>query len=66
VWRPAYRGNYTNANRGAAKIDYIVIHIAQGSYSDTINWFQDPRANVSAHYVISRRGRIAQCVRKRT
>ena len=62
VWRPAYRGNYTNANRGAAKIDLIVIHVAQGSYSGTINWFQDPRANVSAHYVVSRRGRVAQCV----
>ena len=62
VWRPAYRGNYTNANRGAAKIDLIVIHVAQGSYSGTINWFQDSRANVSAHYVVSRRGNVAQCV----
>ena len=63
VWRPAYRGNYTNANRGRAAIDMIVIHVAQGSYSGTINWFQDPRANVSAHYVVSRKGRVAQCVR---
>jgi hypothetical protein len=62
VWRPAYRGNYTNANRGAAKIDIIVIHVAQGSYSGTINWFQDRRANASAHYVVSRNGRVAQCV----
>jgi hypothetical protein len=63
VWKPAYGGNYTNANRGAAAIDNIVIHIAQGSYSGTISWFQDPRANVSAHYVVSRKGKIAQCVR---
>ena len=63
VWRPAYRGNYTNANRGAPAIDYIIIHIAQGSYSGTISWFQNPRANVSAHYVVGRTGRIAQCVR---
>jgi hypothetical protein len=62
VWRPAYRGNFTNANRGAAAIDFIVIHIAQGSYSGTISWFKDPRSNVSAHYVIGRRGQIAQCV----
>src|SRR5215207_8082991 len=48
VWRPAYRGNYTNRNRGAPRIDMIVIHVAQGSYSSAINWFQDPRANVSA------------------
>jgi N-acetyl-anhydromuramyl-L-alanine amidase AmpD len=26
-----------------------------------MNWFQDPRANVSAHYVVSRRGKGAQC-----
>jgi hypothetical protein len=62
VWRPAYRGNYTKANRGVAQIDFIIIHIAQGSYSGTISWFQDPRSNVSAHYVVSRRGRVTQCV----
>jgi len=62
VWRPAYRGNYTQANRGAPKIEFIIIHIAQGSYSGTINWFQNPRANVSAHYVVGRRGSVAQCV----
>jgi len=61
-WRPAYRGNYTRANRGERWIKYIVIHIAQGSYSGTIDWFQDPRANVSAHYVIGRKGKITQCV----
>src|ERR687898_1963177 len=34
-WRPASRDNYTQANRGARWIKYIVIHIAQGSYSGT-------------------------------
>ena len=62
LWRPAYHGNRTNSNRGVGIIDFIVIHIAQGSYSGTINWFKDPRANVSAHYVVGRRGQIAQCV----
>jgi hypothetical protein len=63
AWRPAHGSNRTNSNRGAAKIDFIIIHIAQGSYSGTISWFQDPRSNVSAHYVVGRRGQIAQCVR---
>jgi N-acetyl-anhydromuramyl-L-alanine amidase AmpD len=63
VWRPAHWSNYTNAKRGVAKIDKIVIHVAQGSYSATINWFQDRRASGSAHYVVSRRGGVAQCVR---
>jgi N-acetylmuramoyl-L-alanine amidase-like protein len=63
AWRPAHGGNYTNANRGVAQIDKIVIHVAQGSYSGTVNWFQDRRANASAHYVVSKKGRVAQCVR---
>jgi hypothetical protein len=63
VWRPAFRGNRTNANRGVAKIDMIVVHVAQGSYSSTINWFQNRRANASAHYVVGHKGQVAQCVR---
>jgi hypothetical protein len=62
-WRPAHGSNRTNANRGAAMIDFIVIHIAQGSYSGTISWFQNPRSDVSAHYVVGRGGQVAQCVR---
>jgi N-acetylmuramoyl-L-alanine amidase len=62
AWMPAYRGNYTQASRGASRIDFIVIHIAQGSYSGTIDWFQNPTASVSAHYVVGRRGSVAQCV----
>ena len=63
AWRPAHDGNFTNANRKEAIIDLIVVHVAQGSYSGTVNWFQDRRANSSAHYVVSRKGRVAQCVR---
>jgi hypothetical protein len=65
VWRSANRGNYTNANRGAKQINMIVIHVAQGSYSAAIKWFQNPRANASAHYVVDRKGHEAQCVRNR-
>jgi hypothetical protein len=63
AWRPAHHSNYTNANRGVRAIDFIIIHIAQGSYSGTISWFKNPRSNVSAHYVVGRKGNIAQCVR---
>ena len=62
-WRPAYRGNYSNRDRGVKQIDMIVIHIAEGSYSGTIRWFKDPRSNVSAHYVVGAKGKVAQCVR---
>ncbi|MDQ3863877.1 MAG: N-acetylmuramoyl-L-alanine amidase [Actinomycetota bacterium] len=61
-WRPANRKNYTNAHRGAGKVDTIVIHVAQGPYSATVDWFQNPKADASAHYVVSRRGGVAQCV----
>ncbi len=63
AWRPAHGGNYTNANRRVAQIDKIVIHVAQGSYSGTVNWFQNRTANASAHYVVSKGGQVAQCVR---
>jgi N-acetyl-anhydromuramyl-L-alanine amidase AmpD len=53
---------FANRNRGAKQIDMIIVHVAQGSYSGTISWFQYRRSNVSAHYVVGRRGRVAQCV----
>lgn len=66
VWYPANRGNYTESNRGKAKINKIVVHCTQGSWIGAVRWFQDRRAKVSAHYVIrSRDGRIAQCVSDR-
>lgn len=63
-WRPAYNGNYTNSRRERSyNIDKIVVHVVQGSYSSAVNWFQDPRAGVSAHYTVSKKGKIAQSVR---
>jgi hypothetical protein len=64
VWRPAASGNYTNSNRETSfDINKIVIHVAQGSSSATIGWFENRAAEASAHYVVSRRGGVAQCVR---
>ncbi len=63
TWQRAADDNYTNSARGAKDIDIIVVHVAQGSYSGTIGWFEKSRSNVSAHYVVNRNGRVAQCVR---
>lgn len=64
LWRPAASCNYTNSDRKTSyDIRKIVIHVAQGSYSGTISWFEDCAAGASAHYAVSRKGRIAQCVR---
>ncbi|MFP9190096.1 N-acetylmuramoyl-L-alanine amidase [Natrialbaceae archaeon A-CW1-1] len=51
-WRPADSSNYSASNRGVNDINWIVIHYTVGSYGGAINWFQNPDANVSAHYVV--------------
>jgi N-acetylmuramoyl-L-alanine amidase len=64
VWRPAAFCNYTDSNRETSyDVRKIVIHVAEGSYSGTIRWFENCAAQASAHYVVSREGRVAQCVR---
>jgi uncharacterized protein (TIGR03382 family) len=63
IWNAAYSGNYQASSRGAAEINYVVIHTTQGSYGGTINWFKNPAAEVSAHYVVrSSDGEVTQMV----
>ncbi|WP_329430082.1 N-acetylmuramoyl-L-alanine amidase [Streptosporangium sp. NBC_01495] len=66
-WAPAHSSNYAVSNRPSSDaIDRIVIHVAQGSYSGTISWFQNSAAKVSAHYVVrSSDGDITQMVREK-
>lgn len=63
---PAHPGNYTEANRPASDpINKIVIHVTQEYFWDTIDIFQDPGSNVSAHYLVrSSDGAVAQTVRE--
>jgi hypothetical protein len=64
AWRPAASCNYTNSTRESSHdVRKIVIHVAEGSYSGTISWLENCAAQASAHYVVSREGRVAQCVR---
>ncbi|WP_374713057.1 golvesin C-terminal-like domain-containing protein [Symbiobacterium terraclitae] len=67
AWVPAHSSNYTVSNRESTyPINYIVIHVTQGSYAGTISWFQNPSSNVSAHYVIrSSDGAVTQMVREK-
>ncbi|MEV4166124.1 N-acetylmuramoyl-L-alanine amidase [Nonomuraea dietziae] len=64
-WVPANSGNYTASSRPSSyAIDRVIVHVTQGSYAGTISWFQNPSANVSAHYVIrSSDGATTQMVR---
>jgi len=61
-WIPAHSSNYWNRNRGPNDISHIVIHVAEGYYNGTISHFRNSTTNVSAHFVISRNGDIAQMV----
>lgn len=67
IWNPAYSGNYTVANRPSSNpIQYVVVHITEGSYSGAISWFKNPASKVSAHYVIrSSDGQVTQMVQEK-
>ncbi|MGN9790705.1 N-acetylmuramoyl-L-alanine amidase [Streptomyces sp. OZ13] len=66
-WRPASSANYTASSRPTAyPVRYVVVHVTQETYEDTLAIFRDPARRVSAHYVVrSSDGHIAQCVRER-
>ena len=49
---------------GAAAIDMIVVHVARGTYSGTLDWFRNPdNTGSSAHYTVSKYGAVGQSVR---
>jgi N-acetyl-anhydromuramyl-L-alanine amidase AmpD len=58
-------GNYDTADRPSdIAVKYIVIHDTESSYESTLNYFQDPLAYTSSHYVIrSSDGAITQMVK---
>ncbi|MFN0201698.1 MAG: CUB domain-containing protein, partial [Bacteroidia bacterium] len=62
IWTAAHSKNFGIGRKGQ-EIDLIVIHTTQGPYHGAINWFRNPQARVSAHYVIrSFDGQITQMV----
>ncbi|MEV1333238.1 N-acetylmuramoyl-L-alanine amidase [Micromonospora costi] len=67
AWAPASTSNYTVASRpGSHPVNYVVIHMTQGSYAGSISWFQNPAAQVSAHYTFrSSDGAVTQSVREK-
>jgi N-acetyl-anhydromuramyl-L-alanine amidase AmpD len=65
-WQAASASNYTASERpGSYRVDRVVIHVTQESYTDTLSIFRNPKKEVSAHYVVrSVDGHVAQCVRE--
>ncbi|NSC25130.1 N-acetylmuramoyl-L-alanine amidase [Streptomyces albus subsp. chlorinus] len=66
-WVPASRSNYTVADRPTQyPIDFVVVHVTQEYYDDTLAIFQNPAKAVSSHYVVrSVDGHVAQVVREK-
>ncbi|QNP66951.1 N-acetylmuramoyl-L-alanine amidase [Streptomyces genisteinicus] len=66
-WTPAAASNRTASTRPTAyPVQYVVVHVTQETYADTLSIFKDPARKVSAHYVVrSSDGHVAQCVQER-
>lgn len=60
----AHSGNFRQRS-GTRTVRRIVIHITDGnrSIAGPISWFQNPRARVSAHYIVGQDGEVVQMVR---
>lgn len=63
IWMPANPNNYSSSNR--TEIYWIVMHVAEGSALSAANWFQNPNAKASAHYIVGYDGTIYQSVREK-
>ena len=66
-WVAASSKNYTVASRPKDhRIRYVVIHVMQGTYEGTKAWFQNPKAQVTTHYIMrSKDGHVTQMVREK-
>lgn len=56
--------SYTPAQRKPVDIRTIVIHVTEGPFWGSVSWLQNEHAHASAHYVVSRGGKIVQLVRQ--
>jgi N-acetyl-anhydromuramyl-L-alanine amidase AmpD len=59
---PAAWSNYAHVNRPASAVRLVVVHVAEGSFGGTVSWFRNPRARVSANYVVGREAEVAHMV----
>jgi N-acetyl-anhydromuramyl-L-alanine amidase AmpD len=48
--------------RNAHPITHIIIHTMQGTLLGTQSWFQNPKSQVSAHYLVGKAGDVIQMV----
>jgi hypothetical protein len=60
--RPCAKGNFRHGRPAGIKVDMITIHVTEGSAASVRNWFNNPAAEVSAHYMVTKAGEIDQFV----
>jgi hypothetical protein len=53
---PAAWSNYAHVHRSRSAVRLVVVHVAEGSFGGTVQWFRNPKARSSAHYVVGRLG----------
>jgi N-acetyl-anhydromuramyl-L-alanine amidase AmpD len=58
-WTPAHANNFSTAKNTPK---FIVAHVICGSWTGCRSWFQNPAAQVSAHFSISKQGEVNQHV----
>ncbi|PQV63319.1 N-acetylmuramoyl-L-alanine amidase [Abditibacterium utsteinense] len=65
IWVPAATGNFDPQNRPLSEpIDMVIVHDIEGPVSSAIRIFQDPKREVSAHYIVGGDGRVWQMLRE--
>jgi N-acetylmuramoyl-L-alanine amidase len=63
-WIGCNPANFHAGRPSGCKPSAIVIHISDGCLSSANSWFNDPRAKVSAHYIVAKSGEIHQFVKE--
>lgn len=59
----AFKPSPNKSSRRGVAVNSIVLHFtASAALAGTVQWFMNPEARVSAHYVIGRKGEIVQMV----
>ena len=63
-WLGCSNANYRAGRPAGCKPMAIVIHISDGCLSSADSWFNNPHAQVSAHYIVAKSGEIHQYVKE--
>jgi len=60
--QPCAPGNFRSGRPPGIRPEAIVVHISTGTLASADDWFNDPAAKVSAHYIVAKSGIIHQYV----